>query len=495
VIRTQPTFRLLAAGAIALSLVVSPRARQSDTVDQTGVRVMREPFTLEQANAIRDGSPYVPGRILVKFRPGTGPNARAATLAAVVGGVEERRPRHGDFSVVDIRASIDPRQAALDLASTPDVEYAEPVYIHRLHARPNDPSYARQWNFHAVGMDSAWDINPGASSNVVVAVIDSGVAFRNEVLTFLRSDGRFLFRVAVPFGAASDLERAGRFVDPWDLWWDDSLPLDMNGHGTHVAGTIAQSTNNSLGLAGIAYNARIMPLKVCASAWDYLFAFAPAGIAVMPPDFSSCDTAATAQAIRYAADRGARVINLSIGGPDPSIAEREAIRYAVSRGAFVAISAGNEHDAGNPVSYPAAFAAEIDGAVSVAAVSKNLQRAYYSNTGSYVEIAAPGGNLRADGSGGGIYQQTLDDAFFDTRLLRPRFDIFFEASYQGTSMAAPHVSGLAALLYSQGITSPAAIEAAVEKFARDLGAPGRDDEYGHGLIDPRATLRGLGVAR
>jgi len=492
---THQTVRLLAAGAIAVSLGLSPGAQQSDAIDSTGVRVMRGPLTPEQATAIRNGSPYVPGRLIVKFRPGTGSNARRTVLAAVVGEAEEHRPRHGDFSVIDIRPDIDPRRAALDLAASPDVEYAEPVYIQHPHARPNDPSYGRQWNFHTLGMESAWDINPGASSSVVVAVVDTGVAFRDEILTFLRSDGRFLFRVTVPFAAAPDLERAGRFVDPWDFWWDDALPLDMDGHGTHVAGTIAQSTNNGLGLAGMAYNVRIMPLKVCASAWDYLFGYAETGLAVLPLDFSECDAATTAQAIRYAADRGARVINLSLGGPHPSIAERDAIRYAVSRGAFVAISAGNEYEDGNPVSYPAAFAADIEGAVSVAAVSRDLQRAYYSNTGPYVEIAAPGGNLRADGNSGGIYQQTLDGAFFDTFLLRPRFDFFLEASYQGTSMAAPHVSGLAALLYSQGITSPAAIEAAMKKFARDLGAPGRDDEYGYGLIDPRATLRGLGVAR
>ncbi len=488
------TIRWAMAAALTIALAGSIAAQQ-DAVDDSGVRVMRGGLTVEQVRALRDGSPSVPGRVIVKFKSGAGTQARTAALASVPGAKHQQRSYHADFSVVEIPLATDTREAALVLAVNPEVEYAEPVYLREVHARPNDPSYARQWNFESIGMDAAWDINPGGRSNVIVAVIDSGVAFRSEILTFLRSDGRFLFRVTVPFLAAPDLERAGRFVDPWDFFWDDALPLDMSGHGTHVAGTIAQSTNNNLGLAGIAYNTRIMPLKACASAWDYLFAFARTGIAVLPANFSVCDTAATAEAIRYAADRGAKVINLSIGGPIASIAEREALRYAVSRGVFVTVSAGNEYENGNTIRYPAAFAREIDGVVAVGAVSRDLRRAFYSNTGPYVEISAPGGNQRLDGNAGGIYQQTLNRAFFDPRVFSPRFDIFLEDSYQGTSMAAPHVAGLAALVYSQGITSPAAIEAAIKRFARDLGPAGRDDEYGHGLIEPRTTLRGLGVAR
>ncbi|MGH9348472.1 MAG: S8 family serine peptidase [Vicinamibacterales bacterium] len=484
-----------AAGTCAIALLLAASLGAREETQDEGVRTMRGGLTQDQALALLDGAPYVPGRVIVKFRPGAGSQARTAALAAVPGAKDDARPRHADFSVIDIPQASDVRAAARTLGSRPDVEYAEPVYVRTLQARPNDPSYGRQWNFQSIGMDTAWDINPGGGSDVTVAVVDSGVAFRSEILTFLRSDGRFLFRVTVPFLAAPDLERPGRFVDPWDFWWSDALPVDMGGHGTHVAGTIAQTTNNRLGLAGVAYNARIMPLKVCATAWDFLFAFARTGIAVLPAGFSECDTAATAEAIRYATDRGARVINLSLGGPNASVAEREAIRYAVSRGVFVAIAAGNDYETGNRTNYPAAFAEDIDGVVAVGAISRNLDRAFYSNTGSYVEIAAPGGNRRRDGDAGGIYQQTLNRGFFDPRVLSPRFDIFLEDSYHGTSMATSHVAGLAALLYSQGITNPAAIEAAIKRFARDLGPAGRDDEYGYGLIDPRATLRGLGVAQ
>lgn len=189
------------------------------------------------------------------------------------------------------------------------------------------------------------------------------------------------------------------------------------------------------------------------------------------------------------------MINLSLGGPNSTPVELDALRYAVQKGTFVAISAGNSYESGNPTSYPAAYAEQIDGVMAVGAVGTTSRRAYYSNTGSYVDIVAPGGDQRLS-AGGSIYQAGLDGRDFNpSTIVVPRFDRHVVEPKQGTSMAAPHVAGLAALLYAQGITNPAAIEAAIKRFAVDLGPPGRDDEYGHGLIDARATLRGLGVAR
>jgi len=176
------------------------------------------------------------------------------------------------------------------------------------------------------------------------------------------------------------------------------------------------------------------------------------------------------------------------------------MRYAVSKGAFIAVAGGNDYEDGNPVERLAEQAGPIPGAMAVAAVGPDGNRAPYSGVQSYIEIAAPGGNRRVS-SNGGVWQQTYDPAAVETydlppsRYGPPRFDTFVNISYTGTSMATPHVAGLAALLMSQGITTPSAVEAAIKQFATDKGPEGRDDEYGEGLINPRATLRGLGIIR
>jgi serine protease len=292
--------------------------------------------------------------------------------------------------------------------------------------------------------------------------------------------------VNVPFAAAPDLGGTDRYVAPRDFVWDDNDPLDLDGHGTHVSGTIGQLTNNGIGVAGMAFNVKIMPIKVIPSDWDVIF---EGGV------FGGTDDV-IARAIRYAVDNGAKVLNMSIGrdGP-PAPVIQDALTYAVSHGAFVAIAAGNEFLEGNPISRPADSAPQIEGVVAVGAVGRNLQRARYSSTGSYVELTAPGGDQVRDGVTGGVLQQTFDDDFSFPATGAPRFDIFTYEFFQGTSMATPHVSGFAALLMQQGITSPAAIEAVMKRYATDLGAVGRDDEYGFGLINPRASLRGMGLAK
>ena len=407
-----------------------------------------------------------PNQLVVKLADGVGERHAAAMLASA-GGRAARRLPHADFLVVQLEDGVDAAAAARRAAADPGVVYAEPAAPRHALYTPNDPLYELQWNLHTLGLDRAWDINPGAASSVVVAVIDSGVAFRT------------LGAVA----QAPDL--AGTtFVAGHDFIWDDDEPVDLDGHGTHVAGTIAQTTNNGVGTAGIAFNVSIMPLKAISGDWDAVLGAPNVGT-----------SATIAQAIRFAADNGARVVNLSVGGSGGSTAEREAIQYAVDKGAVVVIAAGNDGESGSPPSYPGAYALEIDGAIAVAAVDANRQRARYSNVNDYVELAAPGGDVEADltgdGYGDGVLQQTLDpDAVVDFR-----FNEFAYMFFQGTSMATPHVSALAALLIDQGITDPRAVEAALKRFALDAGPAGRDDEYGHGIIDPRRTLRGLGLSR
>jgi serine protease len=234
----------------------------------------------------------------------------------------------------------------------------------------------------------------------------------------------------------------------------------------------------------MAFNVSIMPIKAVSGVWDEELG---------APNFGS--ESVIAAAIHYAADNGAKVINMSLGFDDPVSAVRDAIEYAVGKGVFVVAAAGNGGEEGSPDVYPAAYASDIDGFMSVAALDLNLQRAPYSNSNPYVEISAPGGDtdvdLNDDGYPDGVLQQTLDLALVDLGTFN-EFGYFF---LQGTSMAAPHVSGLAALLIRQGVTDPKAVEAVIERFATDIGPSGRDNDTGFGVINPRATIRGLGISK
>jgi serine protease len=475
------------------------------------------------AEAARLGLNYLPGEVVVKFRPGTAPARQQRALMALdsrpgVSGLEWQ----GDLAVLRDPAQPDAHVLARQLASQPDVEFASPNYIGKispferrtlpvsrtpprrrgwLSFVPNDEDFtALQWNMSLLRMPSAWDIQPGATADIIVAVIDTGITTAPETFTFPLWTGLTFEMVSMPVDVNPDLP-ADRLVSANDF---SSTPtagavVDMDGHGSHVSSTIAETTHNSTLLAGIAWNARIMPLKACTGYWEVMVGRGLAGTpGFVPSDAGGCSFSQVTAAIRYAADNGAKVINISIGGGGQFTPLRDALAYAVSRGAFVAISMGNDFEDGNEVSYPARYAQDIEGVMSVAAVGRLEGRAFYSSTGPHCEIAAPGGDSRVGGGehGGVIWQSTL---FFPDQapsIRRPRFDRYNAIGYQGTSMAAPHVAGLAALIMAQSPgVSPGNVEKIIRATAKDLGTPGKDDDFGNGLIQPRAALFGRGLLR
>jgi serine protease len=468
---------MAAAAVLAVVALVLPAARPraqsgvSDNAKQSMQHQAFRPAVVFDHPLAAGHSAVVRGRVaadhvVVQFERGM--TAREIrTLVRDAGGVGVERRTSADFHVVRLPAGQDPVAMAARLAGQPGVVYAEPdPIVHPLY-KPNDPLYSFQWHLQKIGMEAAWDLNRGGSTKTTVAVLDTGVAYVNNGA----------------FAQAPDLAGT-HFVAGYDFIWNDTVPEDTDGHGTHVTGTIAQTSNNGVGVAGIAFNVNIMPVKVLASDFD---------ARNHAPNDSTMSI--LAQGIRFAADHGAQVINMSLGADGPSTAVEDAIRYAVGKGVFLAVAAGNGGDTDNAAEWPAAYAPGIEGLVAVAAVDYNLARAPYSTHRDYVEIAAPGGNVDADlnndGYGDGVLQQTFDPTFSDKDIFN-RFAYMF---YEGTSMATAHVSGIAALLYDQGITSPGAIEAALKQTAQKKPAAGRDNDVGSGVVDPRAALRGFGLAK
>lgn len=496
---TASTARVAAAVGVCLlaGLVLFPGAPMSAQQPEapqfltTGAQLE----ALDQAAA--RGLDYIPGEVIVKFRLGVTVAQQTRALSSL-----RSRPEPGRLQwIADRTARLvigepDAVAAAASLTRQPEVEYAHPNWLLKLNAVPNDTQYgARQWNFTLLDMPRAWDINAGGAG-ITVAVIDSGVTSVNATYGFKTWNGTEIVTAQMPFGISPDMD-ATRLTGGRDFVFWTGAVLDSQGHGTHVAGTVAQTTHNNLGYAGMAYNAKIMPLKVCLSFWDIQILRAESGITGYPSlNSGGCPTSAVASAIRYAADNGAKVINLSLGGTNPSATYLDALNYAVSQGVFVAMSAGNEFEDGNPTTFPASYGPQVAGAMAVGAVGRTSERSFYSTTGAFVEIAAPGGDTRSGGSVGAVYQAGIFFTDFNPAVvIFPRFDRYSDVGSQGTSMASPHVAGMAALLMSQGVKNPAAVEALIVATAKDLGDAGRDNAFGAGLIQPRVALRGFGLVR
>jgi serine protease len=305
---------------------------------------------------------------------------------------------------------------------------------------PNDPKYRYQWHMRQIGMQDAWRRAQG--EGVIVAVIDTGVAYKDKGKTFR----------AVPDLAKTEVVRGYDFVN------DDEEALDDHGHGTHVAGTIAQSTHNGVGVAGVAFGARIMPLKVLSKR-------------------GFGNVADIAEAVRFAADNGAKVINMSLGGPRSSRVLQSAVKYAQKKGVLVVCAAGN--DGRGRVSYPAAY----PGAVAVAATQFDRTTTFYSNWGKEIALAAPGGNTRVDQNNDGV-----PDGVMQNTIVIGKPDQNDYLLFMGTSMATPHVAGVAALVVGSGVSEPAAVLEVLTSTANHPKGKQRDDHYGAGIIDAEKAL-------
>jgi len=305
------------------------------------------------------------------------------------------------------------------------IEAVEPAVTMQALGYPDDPRYTEQWNFRMVGAPLGWRV--GSGRGVSVAVIDTGIT-------------------QVPDLAGVRLDVGMSFVPDVDSAQDDQ------GHGTHVAGTIAQATHNGLGVAGLAHEVTLVPYKVLDSS-------------------GSGQSDHVAAAVDQAVDEGADVINLSLGGPHSDVLQL-AVERAAEAGVLVVAAAGNTGSEG--VGCPAH---EIS-VLGVGSVGPDEQLAPYSTWGEGVDLVGPGGDLNQEG--GGVLQQTIDGAGGDQLV-----------AWQGTSMASPHVAGAAAVLLGAGAGTPERVRDLLLSSAGDLGEPGFDQRTGHGLLDIGAAVRHL----
>lgn len=378
--------------------------------------------------------PAVPGELVVDLLDGASVADRDAVAALLGTSLEWVHPLAEDEALA-VGQVPDLAAALKILDGNAAVEVAEPVMELRLDPQfmgadladdgaasagfPNDPLYSKQWHLDAMGAPEGWARTP-RGRGVIVAVVDTGVA------------------------VVADLEGT-KVLEGKSFVRGESSPIDGNGHGTHVAGTIAQSTHNGIGTAGVAPEATILPVKVLSRGGSGMSHWIAAGI-------------------DYAVDEGADVINLSLGGSYSRVIHT-AIKKARAKGVVVVAAAGNSGRRG--VSYPGALVESI----GVGATGPGGGIAPYSSYGKGVDISAPGGDKRKPG--GGVWQDTIDGKGHAYR------------EYQGTSMATPHVAGAAAILLSTGSCDADCVEQTLIGTAR---GEGWNEKFGHGQLDLNAAL-------
>ena len=392
---SRPILVASISAAIALFLIVVPAFASSE-----GVRHEGSETTLS----------YVPNEVIVGFEPGISKDA-AATVIEDHEGILMKWDTILRSGLVSVVGDVDQFSAEIILEN--DVLYAEYNTLYQATHEPNDPRWDEQWGPAAINAPDAWDIETG-STDIVVAIVDTGIDYNHEEL--------------------------GNYVGGGYDWInDDGDPYDDHGHGTHCAGITAATMDNLVGIAGIA-QVSVMAEKVLDSS-------------------GSGSDWGVAQGIIHAADNGADIISMSLGGTSGSTTLENACQYAWDEGVVIVAAAGNGY--GSPVEFPGAY----DTVIAVAALDSSTTRAIYSNIGEEVELAAPGSNILSSLPGDNY------------------------ASWDGTSMATPHVAGAAALVKSQNPSlSNVEIRTVLGDAATDIGSPGRDTSFGYGRID---LLEGL----
>lgn len=380
------------------------------------------------AAAVADGADYalnhpsvVSNQIIVSIKNTAG--YRLSRYAAFTGAHVVQDINVGThLQVIDLPAGMTVEQGIATYAHQPGVVSAVPNRVYGVTdtTDPNDPYFSKEWGDKQISAPAGWAHNIDAS-NVMVGVIDTGIDYRHP-------------------------EFGNRIVKGWNFVNNNADVMDRFGHGTHVAGIIGAEGNNGVGVAGVAWNVKILAVKVLG-------------------DNGEGSTAAVVNGIKYAADMGCKVINMSLGSPDTTVdpALSAAIAYANSKGVIVVCAAGNNHgDVGSPANDP--------GAIAVSSTSKFLWWEYlswFSNRGSKVEVAAPGGGI------------------WSTVPLDPNeTGSTGYGKLSGTSMAAPFVTGEAALIWAKHPDwSASQVHQVIDTAVDHKGSSGRNDHYGFGRIN------------
>lgn len=336
-----------------------------------------------------------------------------------------RRVKRLGVEVVNVPQGMSYKSFLRQLKQDNSIAFAEPNYIKHISIKVDDPHQEGQYGLEKMQVNKAWDISMGSKA-VTVAVIDTGVDLEHPDLI-------------------------NNMVPGFSAIKDHPSPADDNGHGTHVAGIVAASANNGIGIAGMAPNTKIMPIKVLSK-----------------EGFG--DDAGIAEGIIWAADHGADIINMSLGGEGTSQTLEEAINYALRKNITVLAAMGN--DGGEIVNYPAAQG----GVIAVGSTDQEDLLSDFSNVGDWIQLTAPGSAILSTFP---TYEVELNEYGYTRNY----------AVLDGTSMATPYAAGLAALLLSQKKMNPRQVLSHLKRGSVDLGTPGFDVEFGFGRINAFQTLK------